>query len=202
VPGRGQFIGEMVYGGVRNGIARDVIGREFAAYVPLLVTLFTFILVNNLFGIVPFFQFPTMSRVGFPIGLGLVVWVLYNAVGIRRHGLGGYLKQMTLPPGVPLWVLFLLAPIEFFSTVVVRPLTLSVRLFANMFAGHLLLLVFIGGGAYMLHHGPVFVRAAGPLSMAFAIVLSFFEMFIEFLQAFIFTLLVALYISGALAEEH
>ena len=201
VPGKLQFAGEGVYGFVRNGVARDVIGHEFLKYVPYLVTLFTFVLVNNIFGIIPLIQFPTMSRISFPVVLAIISWLVFNFIGVRRKGLFGYFKEMMFPPGVPKPVYVLLAPIEFVSTVVVRPLTLALRLFANMFAGHLLLLVFILGGEHLLTSGGA-LAAVSPLAFLLGIVLTFFEALVQVLQAYIFTLLTALYIAGALADEH
>ncbi|HLZ37153.1 MAG TPA: F0F1 ATP synthase subunit A [Mycobacteriales bacterium] len=201
VPGRLQFTGEGLYNLVRNGIARDVIGQGFERYVPYLVALFTFILVNNLFGIVPFIQFPTMSRIAFPAVLAVLTWLIFNYVGVRRAGIVGYLKTMMFPPGVP-WVIYpLVAPLEFAQAIIVRPLTLALRLFANMFAGHLLLLVFILGGDYLLHAGGVLTVLSG-FSFLIGIVMTFFEALVQVLQAYIFTLLTALYVAGALAEEH
>ena len=201
VPSKLQFAGEGLYDMVRNGVARDVIGHGFEKYVPYLVTLFTFILVNNLFGIVPFLQFPPMSRIAFPAVLAAITWVIFNYIGVRRAGLFRYFKDMMFPPGVPKPVYLLLAPIEFVSTVLVRPLTLALRLFANMFAGHLLLLVFILGGEHMLESGGA-VAIAAPFAFLMGVGLTFFEALVQFLQAYIFTLLTALYIAGALAEEH
>ena len=202
VPGKAQFAGESVYSFVRDGVARDVIGsHEFLKYVPYLVTLFAFIAVNNVFGIVPLIQFPPMSRIGFPIVLAVITWLIFNYIGIKRKGLGGYFKEMMFPPGVPKPVYILLAPIEFVSTVLVRPLTLSLRLFANMFAGHLLLLVFILGGEHLLESGGLLAVVSLP-AFLLGIVLTFFEFLVELLQAYIFTLLTALYIAGALADEH
>lgn len=202
VPGRLQFAGESVYGFVRDGVARDVIGPEFARYVPYLTALFTFVLVNNIFGIVPLLQFPTMSRIGFPTVLALGSWLVFNYVGIRRKGFGRYFKEMMFPPGVPSWIYFLLAPIELVSTMIVRPLTLGLRLFANMFAGHLLLLVFILGGEFMLTQGTGALPLLSPFAFVMGIVLTLFEALIQVLQAYIFVLLTALYIAGALADEH
>jgi F-type H+-transporting ATPase subunit a len=202
VPGRLQFAGEGVYAFIRNGVGRDVIGHGFEKFVPLLVTLFAFIYVNNVFGILPGVNFPSMSRIGFPIVLALVVWVVYNYVGIRKFGVYGYFKNMMFPPGVPKPVYILLAPIEFVSTFLVRPVTLALRLFANMFAGHLLLLVFILGGAYMLQNENLLLNIFAIPSFLVGIGLTFFEALIQLLQAYIFTLLTALYIAGALAEEH
>jgi F-type H+-transporting ATPase subunit a len=203
VPGKFQFAAEGIYDFVRNSIARDLIGsKEARPYLPLLLTLFCFILVNNLFGFFPFLQFPTMSHVGFPYALAGMVWVIYNFVGLRRHGFVGYLKLQTWPPGVPGWVRFILTPIEFISNILVRPVTLSLRLFANMFAGHLVLLVFILGGEYLLVHGSIGLKIASPFAFLLAIVLSFFELLVQFLQAYIFVALTASYIGGALTEEH
>jgi F-type H+-transporting ATPase subunit a len=202
VPGRLQFAGEGVYGFVRNGVARDVIGdHEFLKYVPYLVTLFSFILINNVFGIIPFIQFPTMSRIAFPMVLAIISWLLFLFIGVRRHGIFSYFKEMMFPPGVPKPVYVLLAPIEFVSTVLVRPLTLALRLFANMFAGHLLLLVFILGGEHLLASGGLLAVVSIP-AFLLGIVLTFFEFLVQVLQAYIFTLLSALYIAGSLADEH
>jgi F-type H+-transporting ATPase subunit a len=143
-----------------------------------------------------------MSRIAFPIVLALMVWVVYNYVGINKHGFFGYFKNMMFPPGVPKPVYILLAPIEFVSTFLVRPVTLALRLFANMFAGHLLLLVFILGGAYMLFNESLLLNIFSFAAFGTGIVLTFFEALIQLLQAYIFTLLTALYIAGALADEH
>ncbi len=201
VPGRLQFVGESAYGFVRNSVARDVIGEGFQRYAPYLATLFFFVLVNNIFGIIPFIQFPTMSRVSFPYVLAIIAWLVFNYIGVRRAGLLGYLKGIAFPPGVPTWVYIILTPLELVSTLIVRPVTLSLRLFANMFAGHLLLLVFILGGEHLLASGGL-LALVSPFSFAFAIVFTFFEALVQVLQAYIFTLLTALYIAGAMSEEH
>ena len=201
VPSKLQFAGESIYAFVRNDLARDVIGHEFMRFVPYLFTLFTFILTNNLFGIVPLLQFPTMSRVSFPYVLAVFTFVVFHYVGIRKQGLGKYLKDIMFMPGVPKPVYILLTPIELATFFLVRPLTLSLRLFANMFAGHLLLLVFIMGGDHLLK-GVICLKLVSPFAFAFGIGLTFFEFMVQCLQAYIFTLLTALYIAGALADEH
>ena len=202
VPSKGQWVTESAYNFVRNGLARDIIGsREFLKFVPLLFTLFMLILVNNLFGIIPPIQYPTMSRIGFPIALTLLVFVVYHGIGIRKNGVGGHLKHM-IPPGLPKPIYVLIIPLELLTYFVTRPLTLALRLFGNMFAGHLLLLLFITGGEYMLIHGGIGLKLAGVGSFGMAFVLTAFEGLIEFLQAYIFTLLAATYIAGSLADEH
>jgi F-type H+-transporting ATPase subunit a len=202
VPGKLQFSGEMIYGFVRNNIGEEIIGHEFMRFVPFLFTLFSFVLVNNVFGIVPFLQFPAMSHVAFPYVLALFSFFIFHYVGVKKQGLGKYLKGIAFMPGVPKAVYILLTPIEIATFFLVRPLTLSLRLFANMFAGHLLLLVFITGGDYMLHDSHLFMKILSPFSFAMGIGMSFFELMVQCLQAYIITLLTALFIAGALADEH
>lgn len=204
VPGRRQFMVEGAYGFVRNSIGRDVIGeKEMKPFLPLLFTVFTVILLNNLFGIIPFVQFPTMSRIAFPIVLTLIVYVTYHWVAIKRkHGVIGYLKSL-VPAGLPGWLVPIMFVLEFMTYFLIRPLTLALRLFGNMLAGHLMLLVFILGGEYLLLHGDgILLKFSGVLAFGFSIVMTFFELLVEFLQAFIFTILTALYLSDAVSEEH
>jgi len=199
VPSKRQWMAEQAYGFVRNSIARDVIGaKDFKPFIPLLMTLFTLILFNNVMGVMPFVQFPTMSRIAFPIVLTLVVYIVYHTVAIRRkHGVIGYLKSL-VPPGLPLWLRPIMFVLEFITYFFIRPLTLALRLFGNMLAGHLMLLVFILGGEYLLVHGSsIFIQLSGIFGLAFGVVMTFFELLVQFLQAFIFTLLTALYISDA-----
>ena len=218
VPGRLQFVGEGVYGFVRNCLGRDIIGsRDFMRFVPYLFALFFFILLNNFFGSIPFIQFPTISRSGMVYGLAILSllprsawstaspalsWIIYNAVGIQKHGFGGYLKLQCVPGGITGPILVLLVPLEFMSNLFVRPVTLALRLFANMFAGHLLLILFALGGEYLLLHGSLLVKPVGLLAWVLFIAIAFLELLVQFLQAYVFVLLNAMYISGALADEH
>lgn len=201
VPSKLQFAGESVYQYVRNDIGRDIIGHEFMRFVPYLFTLFTFILCNNIFGIVPFLQFPSMSRISFAYVLGIFTFLVFHYVGIKHHGIVKYIKDIMFMPGVPKPVYILLTPIEIATYLIVRPLTISLRLFANMFAGHLLLLIFILGGEHLLQ-GAIGLKLVSPFAFAFGIALTFFEFLVQCLQAYIFTLLTALYIGGAIADEH
>ncbi len=201
VPSKLQFAGESVYAFVRDGLARDVLGPEFMRFVPYLFTLFTFVLVNNFFGIVPLLQFPTFSRVGFAYALAIITYLVYHYVGVKRQGLGHYLKGIAFMPGVPKPIYILLTPIEIATFFIVRPFTLGLRLFANMFAGHLLLLVFILGGEHLLQ-GVIGLKLVSPFAFTMGIALTFFEFMVQCLQAYIFTLLTALYIAGSLADEH
>jgi F-type H+-transporting ATPase subunit a len=202
VPGRGQYKLEGVYGLVRNSIGRDIIGTaHFRPYIPLLFTLFTLILLNNLMGIIPPVQFPTMSRIGFPIALALGVYVVYLVAGVRRRGLGGFLKNL-VPSGLPFWVVPVVFVLELVTFLVTRPVTLSLRLFGNMFAGHILLLLFALGGEYLLIHGEGLMKLVSLPAFAMFFLFSAFEILIAFLQAYVFILLAAVYIAEVYADEH
>ena len=204
VPSRPQFAGELVYDFVRNGIGRDLIGsKDYKAFVPLLFALFSFILVNNIYGVTPFVSLPPMAHIAFPMVLALIVLITYNTVGIRRAGFWPYFRDIMFIPGVPKFVYPILAPIELLTVLFIRPFTLTLRLFANMFAGHMLLLVFVSGAEYLLIEvaNPA-LKAAGLLTGVVALVMTFFELFVEIFQAYIFALLTALYIGGAVNEGH
>ncbi|KYH45825.1 F0F1 ATP synthase subunit A [Branchiibius sp. NY16-3462-2] len=204
VPSKGQWLLESSYDFVRNTIAKDIIGtKNFKPFLPLLFSLFTVILLNNFAGFIPFIQYPTTARIAFPIVLTAIVYVVYHVTAIRhKGGFGKYLGSLT-PAGLPGWLVPIMWVLEFLTYFFIRPLTLALRLFGNMMAGHLMLLVFIVGGEYLLLHMDNFaIRGAGILSIAFAVLMSFFELLIQFLQAFIFVLLAALYIADATSDGH
>jgi len=200
-PSKFQFFGESVYGFVRNGIAIEILGKDGRRWAGFLTTLFVFILVLNLWELVPLAQLPVPSHFAIPVFLALVVWVVYNVVGIRKHGFFGYFKLQTYIPGVPLPMHLLLIPIEFLSNILLRPFTMAVRLFANMFAGHMLVGVAAAGTIYLLESGGA-GYALFVLPFAASIGLVFFELLVCSLQAYVFTLLAAIYIEGSLADSH
>ena len=167
VPGRRQYFAESGYSFIRDGVAREVIGTEGLRFAPYLATLFFFIVVNNIMGIIPFAQISPMGKFAYPVVLAAITYVLFNWVGIRQQGLGPYFKNNLFPPGVPKPLYVLVTPIEFVSTFVFRPFTLAVRLFANMLAGHLLLAIFAAGTVYLLTVGNFSVIFA-PVSFAMA----------------------------------
>lgn len=185
---------------VREEIALQVIGREGLPWVPLLTTMFMFILVGNLFEVIPGIQFPINSKMALPAFLAGLVWILFVTTGVRHQGLG-YFKNVLFPPGVPKPIYILLTPIEFVSTFLVRPLTLSVRLLANMVAGHMILTVFFLGTVYLALSFPLGILAAIP-SFALSVALVAFEILVSVLQAYIFTILTAVYLAGAIHPEH
>ncbi len=204
VPSRRQYYAEQAYDFVRNTIGRDVIGaKDFKPFVPLLLTLFSLILLNNVAGIIPFVQFPSSSRIAFPLVLTLIVYVVYNVTALKRkHGLIGYLKSL-VPPGIPPGINILVFVIELATYFIIRPLTLALRLFGNMLAGHMLLLVFFLGAEYLLFTSPgLGMKGAGVVAFAGGVLMTFFELLIEVLQAFIFTMLAAVYIADAVSEHH
>lgn len=201
VPGRLQFMGESGYGFVRDGIARDVVGPKGVPFAPFLAALFFFILANNFMAIVPFAQISAMSKFAFPLVLALICWVVYIVVGIRTQGAGRYFKDIAFPPGVPKAMYVLITPLELLQNFIVRPFTLAIRLFANLFAGHMLLVTFALGTTYLLTVGNL-SAVFGPISALMAIVMTFFELLIIFLQAYVFTMLMGTYLNGSLEPAH
>lgn len=201
VPGTGQFLTETVYGFVRNDIARELIGsKHYQRYVPLLFSIFIFVLLNNLMGVTPFVMMPPTGVIGVPIALTLVVYVVYHITGFREQGFLGYFKHM-VPSGVPMVIAPVVLLLEIFSFFVTRPLTLALRLFGNMFAGHMILTLFVAGGWYLVQQGPL-MAAAGAGSFLMAFLMTFFEILIQTVQAYVFTLLAASYIGDGVAEAH
>jgi F-type H+-transporting ATPase subunit a len=199
VPRGAQNLGEMAIQFVRDEVLRPMMGKKGDRYLPFLVSLFFFIWLMNLMEIIPIAQFPVMSRIAFPVALMLMVYVTYTYLGIKNFGLVGYFKNM-IPAGAPWYILPILAPVEIAQFIVVRPFTLAVRLFANMFAGHILIAVFTLATWYMFSIGIGLLY--GATSFLLVIVLTGFEMFIQALQAFIFTILTAQYIGGSIEVQH
>nr|WP_155073828.1 F0F1 ATP synthase subunit A [Streptomyces taklimakanensis] len=200
VPGKLQMVAEALYEFVRRGIAREVIGKKGDAFIPFLVSLFFFVWMLNLWAIIPIAQFPVSAIIAYPAGLALVVWITYMTVTFKTNGFVGGIRNLCVPGGLPKPIYVLLTPIEFVSNIFVRPFTLAVRLFANMFAGHILILIFTIATWYML--GTFLGTLYATASFAMTIVLTAFELFIQALQAYVFTVLTATYLSQALEEAH
>ena len=202
VPSKKQAATEAIYGLVREGLGRDVIGsKDFLRFMPLIFTLFTMVLLNNLFSVIPVIYFPTMSRVAFPAVLAIVVFFVYHYIGMQKHGVIGYFKSL-VPSGLPIALVPYIFVLQLITDVFTRPVTLALRLFGNMFAGHLLLVLFVSGGQYMIAHGAIGIKIAGGGSILMGFVMTLFEILVQVLQAYIFALLAAIYIAGALADEH
>ncbi len=200
VPRGVQNIGELGILFVRDQILRPQMGKKGDKWLPFLCALFFFIWINNIFGIIPILYFPATSRFEYPLILTAMVWVLYMGIGIWKQGPFGYFKNMSVPEGAPLWILPLLVPIELLSNIIIRPFTLSIRLFANMLAGHVLLAVFALATWYLLSLSVGLVFSAASFVVLTA--LTGLELLIQLLQAFIFTTLTAFYIAGAYEPAH
>jgi F-type H+-transporting ATPase subunit a len=198
VPRGVQNFAESVIDFVRNDIILQAIGPEGMRFLPFLVTMFTFIFVNNIWGIIPVLQMPSNGRMAIPMFLAVVVWFIFNIVGIASQGFFGYFKGILVPPGVPKAMLVIVSPIELISTILVRPFSLAVRLFANLLAGHLLLASFAVLSTALFDATYVGALVPGALLVA----LTGFELLVAVLQAFIFTILTAVYIGGAMHPEH
>jgi F-type H+-transporting ATPase subunit a len=199
VPTKRQWLAESIYGFVRNNVAVEMIGKEGVRFAPYLATIFCFIFVTNLWGIIPVAQISPNAHIAFPAVLAICSYVLFIYLGIKKHGFGGFFKHSLILPA-PWFIQPILIPIEFFSTFVVRPFSLAVRLFANMFAGHMLLLVFTLGGFAMINANAL-LAPVSVLSWAMTIALTFLDFAVIALQAYVFTVLSASYIQGSIAAE-
>jgi len=199
VPGKLQGVCEMAIDFVRQ-IAIDIIGPKGVKFVPLLTTFFVFILFLNLAKITPFLMMPPTSRIAWPLFLAAISWVVYVGVGIKEQGFVHYFKELAFPPGVPKALYVILAPIELVSALILRPFTLMVRLFANMVAGHILVVITLVTIHVFLYPRPglpvgIVALIASPLVFGF-------ELLIIGLQAYIFTMLTAVYISSSVESAH
>nr|WP_240969140.1 F0F1 ATP synthase subunit A [Streptomyces sp. HNM0575] len=200
VPGKLQLIGEIGYQFVARSIATEVIGRKGKQYVPFLMSIFFFVWIMNIMAIVPLAQFPSTSHFAYPVALAALVFVTYMFLTFKTHGFRGGVKNLVWISGLPKPLVPLMVLLEFIQNVISRPFTLAVRLWANMFAGHMLIVMFSIAAWYLVT--PSFLAVAAGGSFLLAVGMTAFEVLIQFLQAYIFTLLAAIYISGALEEAH
>ena len=188
---------------IENDIVMQTMGKDGLPWTPFLLSLFIFVYLCNLPGIIPLFQMPATARMAIPLFLALTVWIVYNVVGFKHNGLG-YIGGMIWPKGVPVFMRPLVGVIEFLSNIILRPFSLAVRLFANMLAGHMLLITFA-----FLTNALVFAEtkkiALIPLSILpffMLVFLTAFEVLVGVLQAYIFTILTAVYIDAARHPVH
>ncbi|MFV1999959.1 MAG: F0F1 ATP synthase subunit A [Acidimicrobiia bacterium] len=203
VPSKFQVIVEGIVGFVRDGIAIDIIGEHGAKYAPWLLSVFMFVLVGNFFEITPFVNFPVTSRMALPVFLSVITWVVFVFAGIKRQGFR-YFLGIVWPTSVPIALRPLVGLIEFFSILVLRPLTLAIRLFANLVAGHLMLvLLIVSGWIFLSNIGDIGLRAGiGVAWFIMGLGIFIFEIVVIMLQAYIFTLLSAVYVQTSLYPEH
>ncbi len=204
VPGRFQSVIEIALNFIRVNIAEDLLGKKDGRrWLPLLTTIFFLVLGMNLTGVIPPFNIAGTSVIGLPMLLAVIAWFSFVYAGLRRHPVT-FLKNSLFPPGVPWYFYFVVTPIEFFSTFILRPITLTLRLTMNMIVGHLLLVLFFSATSFFLYEmqdaGLLRAFAAGTFVFGFAFTL--FEILVAVLQAYIFTILTAVYIQLSLASEH
>ncbi len=198
VPRGAQNVAESAVDFVQENVILQTIGPDGLSFTPFLLTIFTFVFVCNIWEIIPLAQMPVNARIALPAFMAVVVWVLYLVVGIMHQGPLKYFKNSIVPPGVPWFALPLVSLIELAQIVIVRPLSLAVRLFANMIAGHLLLVSFAVITQALFE--ATIVGAALPFALLVA--LTGFEVLVSFLQAYIFTILAAVYIGSSMHPEH
>ncbi len=186
---------------IEDQIIMPTMGRDGLGWTPFMLSLFSFIYLCNVPGIIPVVYMPATARIAIPLFLSLLVWVVFIGVGFKHQGIK-YLKNSLFPPGVPGPLYVLVAPIEFISTFLVRPFSLTVRLFANMLAGHILLVTFALLTEELVQGDSLVLKPVGILPFFMLVFLTAFEVLVAFLQAYIFTILAAVYIGGAAHPEH
>jgi F-type H+-transporting ATPase subunit a len=191
---------------VEEGIVMQTLGKEGLKWTPFLLSLFIFIFLCNIPGILPILQMPATARIAIPLTLSLLVWVVYIGVGLKHQG-AAYFGHLLWPPGVPTALKPLVGAIEFISTIIVTPFSLTVRLMANMLAGHILLVTFalLTAALATAETSQFLLVPASILPFGMLVFLTAFEILVAFLQAYIFAILAAVYISNSTAghgDEH
>jgi len=202
IPGRAQSLAEMGLDLVRVNIAEDLLGKKDGTrFLPLLTTIFFLVIGMNITGIVPLMNIAGTSLIGLPLILAVISYLAFIYAGVRKHP-GKFFKNALFPPGVP-WPLYIIVtPIEFVSTFVLRPITLTLRLLMNMIVGHLLLVLFFLATSFFFFEVGGVSSLFGLGTLAFGFVFTLFEILVAVLQAYVFTLLTAVYLQLALADEH
>lgn len=183
---------------IEKQIILPAIGPDGLPFLPLLLSFFIFVFIGNITEVIPFFQMPAMARMGGPLVIALISWATFIAVGIKHNGFT-YVKDIAWPPGVPTLLKPVVGGIELLSTFILRPFSHAVRLFANMLAGHILLVTF-AVLSITVASGITFLLL--PLTFGGLVAFTAFEIFVSFIQAFVFTILAAVYIGGALHPAH
>lgn len=202
VPGRAQNLAELALDFVKVQIGEQILGHDAKRFTSMLTVIFFGVFAMNIAGVIPLLNIAGTSVVGMPLVFAIWVYVTYLTVGVARHGLGGYLKTSLFPPGVPWFMYVLITPIEFLQVFVFRPVTLALRLLANMIAGHLMLVLCFSATSFLLLEGGGAIKGTGALTFVAGLGVTVFEIFVAALQAYIFTLLTAVYLNMALQEEH
>ncbi|MEE9415565.1 MAG: F0F1 ATP synthase subunit A [Acidimicrobiales bacterium] len=199
VPSGARNVAEGIVDFMEKQIVLPTMGAEGMRYLPMLISFFLYIFIANITEVIPFFQMPATARMAGPLVLALVAWAAFIIVGVKHNGLG-YFKSVLFPSGVPKALYLLVTPIEILSTFIIRPFSHAVRLFANMLAGHILIVTFsvlcIGLWAAKV---TIIVEA---LTFPGLVAFTAFEVGVSLIQAFVFTILASVYIGLALHPEH
>jgi F-type H+-transporting ATPase subunit a len=198
VPTGVQNVGEATVDFIQDGIILQTLGEDNLHWTPFLMTMFSFVFVCNIWEIIPFVQMPVNARIALPAFLAIMVWCIYHFLGMKHQGFFTYWKNIMVVPGAPAVMHILLTPIELVTKLITQPLSMAVRLFANMLAGHLLLISFI------VLSGALFdaTKVGAVLPFALLVALTGFEVLVAFLQAYIITILTGVYISQATHPAH
>lgn len=187
----------------RNAIAIEILGeKDGKKYASVITTIFFAVLFFNITGVVPFLNIAGTSVIGMPIVLALWVYVLYLSEGVKKFGVGGYLKHSLFPPGVPKPIYILLTPVEILQVFILRPATLVIRLLANMMAGHLLLALCFAATSFLFFEASGALRGFGAVTFVAGFGFLLFEVFVAALQAYVFAILTAVYLQMSVTEEH
>ncbi|MBF4561799.1 F0F1 ATP synthase subunit A [Microbacterium sp. VKM Ac-2870] len=202
IPGRFQSIAEMGLDFVRVNIAEDLLGKKDGQrFLPILTTMFFMILFFNITGIIPFMNLAGTSIIAVPLMLAVISYVTFIYAGIKKSP-KNFFKNSLFPAGVPPFLYIIVTPLEFLSTFIIRPVTLTLRLLMNMIVGHLMLVLFFSATQFFLITLGGWWSALAAGSLAFGLAFTLFEILVAFLQAYVFTILTAVYIQLAVAEEH
>lgn len=202
VPTRGQSITEMALDFVRVNIAEELLGKvDGKRFLPILATMFFMILAFNITGIIPGLNIAVSSVIGTPLVLAAVSYITFIYAGVKKSP-KNFFKNSLFPAGVPLPLYIIVTPIEFFSTFILRPATLTLRLLMNMIVGHLLLVLFFAATQFFFFQSDGIMKLFGVGTFVVGFAFTLFEILVAFLQAYIFTILTGVYIQLALAEEH
>ncbi|MEU6833401.1 F0F1 ATP synthase subunit A [Nocardia beijingensis] len=198
VPRGLQNVAEIGLVFVKEQICDEVLGKETGRkFFPLIATIFFTVLFLNFSGVVPGLNISSNARIGMPLTLAVIAYLAFNYVGIRKYGFFNYMRSSIVVPNVPPALHVLLIPIEFVSTFILRPFTLTVRLMANMLAGHIMLVLFFSATWFFLFDATAWMKVFSPFSLLAGLGFTLFELLVIFLQAYVFALLTAVYIGLA-----
>jgi F-type H+-transporting ATPase subunit a len=205
IPGRGQAALEFVLGFVRNSIVIQTLGeKDGKRFMPLIMTIFFVTLGMNITGVIPPLLLAGTSVIGLPMIMAIIAYVAFVYAGIKKFGFR-YFKNQLIIPGVPIVLVPFLALLEFLSTFILRPVTLTLRLLMNMVAGHMLLVLCFSATQFFLFTVLAdgnFLGLLGVGTFAFGIAFTLLEIFVAALQAYVLAILTAIYLQLSLAEEH